>query len=121
MGETQKGYDIAKVGAKLSQNSPFAFQADSWASATGLLANDITGARKFAEASHTKAPTFAPPMRYLSALYCMDGQFGRAAETAEKLRAQEPGFCLDALKQTDYPADSLRQSGLLQYLPAREV
>ncbi len=121
LGETQKGHGIAKVGARIGKQSCFSFQAESWASATGLLAGDIGGALKHAERSHMIAPSFAPPMRYLSALYCIDGQFGQAAIVAEKLRSQEPDFTMNSLKQDGYPADSLRRSGLLKHIPAREI
>lgn len=121
LGEVQHGHGIAKVGARIGRDTSFAFQTESWASATGLMAGDLDGALRHAEQSHRLAPTFAPPMRYLSALYCADGQFNQAVAAAEKLRTQEPDFTMNNLKQDGYPADSLRQSGLLKHLPTQEI
>ena len=120
LGESDEGSRIASVGAKLAAGARYSFQTESWASAAALLAGDLATARAHAERSHSKAPTFAPPLRYLSALYCSDGQFERARTVAQKLRVREPDFSFDSLRDEGYPADSVRQARLLDALPARE-
>ncbi|MDJ0629347.1 MAG: hypothetical protein QNJ44_13900 [Rhodobacter sp.] len=121
LGKEQAGYKIAKVGSRLSIGSRFSFFADSWASAAGVLAGSLKTAEQYAERSHAAAPTYAPPLRYLTALYCASGQFERAEAMAEKLRQREPDFTLERLRDHGYPSDSLRRARLLETLPYREI
>ena len=121
LGKGDDGYQITRVGAKLASGTCFSFQTESWASAAGMIAGNFNAARAHAERSHQKAATFAPPLRYLSALYCENGAFAKARDIANKLRVREPGFSLDSLKDDGYPADSLRRGKLLSALPVREI
>jgi len=120
-GKAEDGRKMSVVGAKMAAGSWYSAQADSWASVAAVLAGDIEGARRSAESSHQKSPAFAPPMRYLSALYCVDGQYDRALEIADKLRVHEPEFTFARLTENGYPADSLRQANVLTALPGKEI
>lgn len=121
LGEEAKGARIAANGARLAAGSRFSFLSDALASSASLVAGDLKTARTFAERGHSKAPDFAPPMRFLSALYCLDGQFEKAHLTATKLRQREPDFSLDRLSDEGYPTDSLRRARILEALPLREI
>lgn len=121
LGDAEIGYKFSKIGAKMAAGSHFGYQADCWASSAGLLAGDLDGAKHHAEASHARAPSFAPPMRYLSALYCANGQFDQAQAMVDKLRAREPDFTLDHLRDDGYPTDSLRQARIVDHLPGRDI
>ncbi len=121
LGEEEKGARIASTGAKLAAGTRYSFMSDALASSAHLVAGDLKSARFFAEIGHGKAPDFAPPLRFLSALYCLDGQFEKAHLAASKLRAREPDFSLDRLLDEGYPTDSLRRARVLDRLPAREI
>lgn len=121
LDEPTKGQKFAQIGARLSAGSNSRFKSEAWASAASLLAGDLRSARIHAEISHEKAPSFAPPLRYLSALYCADGRFDLAQQAADKLRLREPGFTLERLRDDGYPSDSLRQANLVSSLPSREI
>lgn len=120
LGRAEAGSKFTQMAARLASGSWYSAQAECWASAACAMAGDVTGARAHAERSHAKSREYAPPMRYLSALYCIDGQFDRAMAMAEKLRAREPGFSFESLKQDGYPVRSLRQGGLLEAVPQSE-
>jgi hypothetical protein len=62
------------------------------------------------------APVFRPPQRYLVPLYLHLGERDRARGTLERLRRLEPGFSLDAMRESSYPSTGIRASGLLPYL-----
>lgn len=121
LGQAEKGAALASVGAKLSLRSRFGFQTESWASSANLLAGNLDAAQEHAERSHLLAPKFAPPLRYLTALYCFQGKFEQAYEAATKLQAIEPDFSFDRLRDEGYPVDSLRQANLLKAMPGRQV
>ncbi len=121
LGQDEKGARIAAKGAKLAAGARYGFVSDALASSACLVAGDLKSARMFAEKGHNKAPNFAPPMRFLSALYCLDGQFESAHQMAVKLRQREPGFSMERLKDEGYPTDSLRRARVLESLPMREI
>jgi hypothetical protein len=121
LGRATDGSKMSETAAHMAAGSWYSAQADCWASAANAMAGDVKAARAHAERSHGKSRTYAPPMRYLSALYCVDGQYDQALAMAEKLKRQEPGFTLDSLRQDGYPVRSLRQAQLLNALPRREI
>jgi tetratricopeptide (TPR) repeat protein len=121
LGRATDGSKMSETALHMAAGSWYSAQADCWASAANAMAGDVKAARAHAERSHGKSRTYTPPMRYLSALYCVDGQYDQALAMAEKLKRQEPGFTLDSLRQVGYPVQSLRQAQLLNALPRREI
>lgn len=121
LGNSKDGKANAKIGAKLAGTGWHSAQLEGIAGSASLLDDDIDSARRHSEVSHLASSSFAPPLRFLSAIYCHDGQFERAKEMANKLRLQEPDFSLEQLKDDGYPANSLRKAGLLSTLPVREI
>lgn len=121
LGEPDIGFKMSRVGSRLSAGSRYSFQTEAWAMVTGVLAGEFDAAKAHAELCHSKAPTFAPPLRYLSALHCRDGDFERAEQAVERLRAREPDFTLDTLRDDGYPAAGLRKGKVLNALPTREI
>ena len=121
LGDVERGQVLAQYGASLAKGTKYSFLVDSWASSSGLLAQDLVSARLYCEASHVKAPTFAPPLRFLSALYCADSQFDRADSMVQKLKKQESDFNLHRLLDDGYPSDTLRRAKILDSLPVAEI
>ena len=121
LGNTEIGKRQAKVGAKLAQSSWHSAMLEAIAGSSSLLDHDIPSARQHSLSSHSASQSFAPPLRFLSAIFCHDGQFAKAKEMADKLRLREPDFSLEHLADEGYPANSLRKAGLLESLPSKEV
>lgn len=121
LGDTSTGKRSTKVGAKLSDQSWYSAQLEVLASSASLVDGDIKSAKMHAERSHSKSPSFAPPLRFLSAIYHFNGEADNAQLAVKKLRSQEPGFTLLQLKDDGYPAESLRKAELLNALPRRET
>ena len=120
LDQPEKGQKFAQMGARLSRGSKMSFKFESWASATSILAGDLVSARAHAERSHSASTSFAPPMRYLSALYCAEGQYEKAFGIADELRKREPDFTLEQLRDDGYPSDSLRKANLLGAIPTQK-
>lgn len=121
LGETAEGFRNSQIGSRLATGSCYSFQTEAWSMVTGVLAGKFDAACAHAEMSHSKAPDFAPPLRFLTALHCMAGDFERAHRAAERLRAREPDFTMDMLREDGYPAASLRMGKVLDVLPTREI
>lgn len=121
LGDAKRGHDHTQRGAKLARGTALGFKLESCAASTGILSGDFDGARRHAERAHADNPHFAPPLRYLTALYCDQGQYERAQDMCRALQMREPDFSFGRLGDTDYPSDSIRQAGLLTALPAREI
>ena len=121
LDETERGKVLTEYGAKLANGTKYSFLIDSWASSSGLIAQDLVSARLYCEKSHAKSPTFTPPLRFLSALYCADGQYEQAEKTVKKLQRIEPDFSFKRMGSDGYPNETLRRAKLLDRLPAIEV
>ena len=68
------------------------------------------------------APSFRPPLRYLTALNGANGQHEAAITYAARLRELEPDFSFERLlSDSAYPVAALRRSGLLTSGALREL
>ena len=121
LGDAQTGKKLTKVGAVLADGAWHRAQLQILASSASLVAGDVKSAQHHSERSHAASPTYAPPLRFLSAIYFHNGQVESALEASEKLRTFERDFQLERLKDDGYPAESLRKAKLLDRLPRREV
>ena len=82
---------------------------------TALLSGRWEDAVQAGEIACAMAPGFRPPQRYLVPLYLHAGKRDQARETFERLRRIEPGFSLDAMRESSYPSAGIRASGLLTF------
>lgn len=121
LDKTQEGYALSRISTRLASGTRFAYLAETLAASACLVSGRLGEARSFAELGHSKAPTYAPPLRFLTALYCFEGKFDRAEEMAANLRVREPDFSLGRLSEDGYPTDSLRRANILKSLPIREI
>ncbi len=121
LGDSGSGKTSTQIGAKLSEQAWYSAQLEILASSASLVDGDIKSAQRHAERSHLKSPSYAPPLRFLSAIYHYNGDLDNALIAEDKLRAQEPDFRLGQLKDDGYPAESLRKANLLGALPRRET
>lgn len=121
LGKTKEGYEDTLLARSIAGSAPFRYQLDALSSIAGTIAGDLGSAIDLAEASHALAPTFAPPLRYLSALYAHDGRHDLSFEMVQKLRATEPDFSYDKLRDKGYPAAGLHRASIIQSLPRKQL
>ena len=101
--------------------TPFRFHVDALSCIAGSMAGDFERAIWCAEASHALSPRFAPPLRYLSALYLFCNKHDLSQRAVHKLQALEPDFSYEMLRDRSYPTAGLRRSKLLALVPSREI
>jgi tetratricopeptide (TPR) repeat protein len=121
LGKPDEGFRHSLLARSISGSAPFRYQMDAVSSIAGTMAGELDAAIYLAESSHALAPTFAPPLRYLSALYAHGGHHDLSFEMVRKLQAIEPDFSYDKLRDKAYPAAGLHRSHIIGSLPCRQV
>ena len=121
LGKSEEGFRHTVLARSIAGSSPFRYQLDALSCIAGTMAGDFDKAIHLAEASHAMAPTFAPPLRYLSALYAHRGDHERSFEMVQKLQANEPDFSYDKLRDKSYPAAGLHRTPIIGSLPKRQI
>jgi hypothetical protein len=121
LGKTRSGFKHTLMAREIAGATPFRYPIEAMSAAAGLMAGDFEQAIWCGEASHGLSPGFAPPLRYLSALYLFRGQHELSLHMVHKLRALEPDFCYEMLRDKSYPVASLHRTKLLELLPRREI
>ncbi len=121
LGNSDEGFQNTLLARSIAGWSPCRFQLDALSCIAGSMAGKLDEAIRLGEASHSLAPSFAAPLRYLAALYYHTGEHERSFELVGKLQAVEPGFSYARLRDTDYPAAGLRRTQILDHLPVRQI
>lgn len=119
--DASEGYEKTRVACQLARSSRKSFVFEAWASIAGVMAGDFDASQAHAELSHAKVQSFAPPLRYLTALYLHKGAEQEADQMLQKLRMREPEFDFASLRESNYPAAGLRHSNILTALPGLEI
>lgn len=121
LGKSEEGFHHTLLARTIAGSAPFRYQIDALSCIAGTIAGEFDTAIHLAEASHALAPTFAPPLRYLSALYAHNGRHDLSFEMVRKLQANEPDFSYDKLRDKAYPAAGLHRTSIIDSLPVRQV
>jgi tetratricopeptide (TPR) repeat protein len=121
LGKSEEGFRHTLLARTIASSSPFRYQLDALSCIAGTMAGEIEKATRLGEASHALAPQFAPPLRYLSALYAHGKQHDLSAAIVRKLQAIEPDFSYDSLRDTGYPAAGLHRTPIIRSLPKRQI
>lgn len=121
LGKSEEGFRHTLLARTIAGSSPFRYQLDALSCIAGTMAGELDKAVHLGEASHALAPQFAPPMRYLSALYAHGKQHDLSAAMVRKLQATEPDFSYDSLRDTGYPAAGLHRTSIIRSLPKRQI
>jgi hypothetical protein len=121
LGKSEDGFRHTLLARTIAGSSPFRYQLDAISCTAGTMAGDFDKAVYLGEASHALAPRFAPPLRYLSALYAHQRQPELSYQMVQRLRASEPDFSYDMLRDKGYPAAGLHRAGLIASLPKRQI
>lgn len=114
-GDNAGALEAARRGAEIAARTP---HVHWWEATSGLAAlrneNHAAAIAHF-EAAHYRAPGFRAAMRNLLFLYLSVGEREKAARIYRGLLQAEPDFTLDRiLNEPNYPAVTLRRSGLLK-------
>ena len=121
-GEAEASHLLAVKAQRLGSAAPHRFWWDMGRCLSAALTGRADEALKMAEQASALAPSFRPPLRYLTGLYARAERFEDARRTAEKLARIEPDFSTERLaNDPTYPASVLRRAGLLDAARLREV
>jgi tetratricopeptide (TPR) repeat protein len=121
LGKSEEGFHHTLLARSIAGSAPFRYQIDALSCIAGTIAGEVGKAVHLAEASHALAPGFAPPLRYLSALYAHEGRHDLSFEMVRKLQVSEPDFCYDKLRDKAYPAAGLHLTSIIESLPRRQI
>lgn len=120
-GNTEIGFEYTRRAKQAASHTPFFYQINALHCIAGTIGGRYNEAIAAAEMSHALEERFAPPLRYLSALYLWKGDEQRSQTAVAKLRQLEPDFDYPVLRDPSYPSGGLQRSGLLALLPGRDV
>lgn len=104
----------ARTGAEISSRTNLLHWWESLSGLAALSAGQNNAAIAHYEAAHYRAPSFRSPMRHLLFLYLAAGEETKAQRVLKNLLRAEPDFTIDRIRNDpDYPAATLRRSGLI--------
>ena len=121
LGKPEEGFQDTLTARAIAGSAPYRYQLDALSCIVGTMAGEFEKAVYLAEASHALAPEFAPPLRYLSALYSHAGRHDLSLEMVRKLQRAEPDFCYEKLRDKTYPVAGLHRTTIIESLPRRQV
>ena len=121
LGKSADGMRHTLLARDIAGSAPYRYQLDTLSCIASTIAGDLERAIHLAEASHALAPSFAPPLRYLSALYAHRGDQDLSYQMVQKLKVNEPDFDYDKLRDTAYPAAGLHRALIVASLPKKQV
>ena len=121
LGKPEEGFQHTLTARAIAGSAPYRFQLDALSCIVGTMAGEFDKAIYLAEASHALAPEFAPPLRYLSALYSHAGQRELSLEMVQKLQRAEPDFSYEKLRDKTYPVAGLHRTAIIDSLPMRQI
>lgn len=115
VGDNGAALDAARRGGEIASRTA---HVHWWEAVSGLVAlrsGAYPAAIAHYEAAHTRAPGFRAAMRHLLFLYLATGEEEKAGRVYRSLMRAEPDFSVDRIRhEPDYPAVTLRKSGLLE-------
>lgn len=119
IGDNDGALLAARQGAQIAARTAHVHWWEALSGLAALRGGDHVSAIGHYEAAHSRAPSFRAAMRHLLFLYLAVGERDKAARVYRALLRVEPDFTLDRIvNEPDYPAVTLRRSGLLdQYGP----
>lgn len=116
LGRADEGLAHTLRARQIAGTAPFRFHLDGMCCIAATVAGRFDQAIIHGEASHALATNYAPPIRYLSALYRIYDDERKSHLYIEKMRQFEPDFSYEKLRDRSYPAASMRRSKLFEAL-----
>ncbi|MBS0565715.1 MAG: tetratricopeptide repeat protein [Proteobacteria bacterium] len=105
----------AQQGMALASRSGYLQWWEALAGLAHVSLGNFQSAIELFEAAHARAPHFRSPLRHLLFLYLQSGQTAKAVRVLDELKAIEPDFSFELIRDDpDYPAGTLRRVELLR-------
>ncbi|MEL7175058.1 MAG: hypothetical protein AAGK28_00905 [Pseudomonadota bacterium] len=117
-GQNEEAHGSAIRARYLARATPFVFWWDMLCCLTAMSLDRVEDAIRFGEAARAYLPTYRPALRYLYALYESQGVPDAALERLEVLMRVEPDFKPSLLHDPGYPSATLRNSKIIEKVPA---
>jgi len=112
VGKSKMAFRASLNAQALGDKTRFKFWCDFQVSVTAAMLGQVKEALHFGETAASFAPAFRPPIRYLTALYAIDGQKDQVVKNVKKLQVLEPDFSIDRmLNDACYPIGIMRRYG----------
>jgi tetratricopeptide (TPR) repeat protein len=112
IGETDQAYAAAQNAKVLAEGTRLKFWCDFQVSVTAALAGRTGEAIRYGESASALAPDFRPPVRYLTALYAVEGKAEQLTRKLHTLRSLEADFTIERMiNDHDYPIGMMRRYG----------
>jgi tetratricopeptide (TPR) repeat protein len=115
LGLHEEGHELTSRARLAAGPVPYQHTLHFLSSITAMLCGRFGEAARLAEFCRTMVPSYRAPQRYLVPLYLQLNDMGKAIEAYQRLRAIEPGFSLDAMREALHPSAGLRQCKLLRF------
>ncbi|MBB5514628.1 tetratricopeptide (TPR) repeat protein [Rubricella aquisinus] len=112
-GGYEEAHSYSTFARNISGEGSYRYMIDAMCCVTATISGRFDEAISVGEAVHSLNPDYAPPMRYLAAVYAITGQPDRARDMVQRLQRIEPDFTLGKLLDATYPTAALRLSGRL--------
>lgn len=114
-GDQIGALEAARRGAEIAARTAHVHWWEALSGLVALRCENHAAAIAHYEAAHYRAPGFRAAMRHLLFLYLWAGEQEKAARVYKALMRVEPDFTVDRIiNEPDYPAVTLRRSGLLE-------
>jgi tetratricopeptide (TPR) repeat protein len=115
VGDNVGALEAARRGAEISARTAHVHWWEALSGLVALRSGNYPAALAHYEAAHYRAPGFRAAMRHLLFLSLALGERDKAARVYRALMRAEPDFTVDRIQhEPDYPAVTLRKSGLLE-------
>lgn len=115
IGENATALAAARKGVEIAYSTAYVHHWEGMAGLAALRGGQHAAAIAHYESAHYRAPNMRAAMRHLLFLYLWAGEREKAARVYKGLLRAEPDFTVDRmLNDPEYPATTLRASGLLQ-------
>ena len=114
IGDNEGALVAARQGTQIAARTAHVHWWEALSGLAALRGGDNVAAIAHYEAAHSRAPSFRAAMRHLLFLYLAVGEREKASRVYRALLRVEKDFSLDRIvNEPDYPAVTLRRSGLL--------
>lgn len=115
VGDNVRALESARRGAEIAARTAHVHWWEALSGLVALRSGNYPAALAHYEAAHYRAPGFRAAMRHLLFLSLALGEREKAARVHRALLRAEPDFTVDRIQhEPDYPAATLRKSGLLE-------
>ncbi|WP_299707005.1 hypothetical protein [uncultured Tateyamaria sp.] len=112
VGRSELAHRAAKNSQLLADRTSLQFWCDFQVSVTAALLGETEAAIEHGERAVALVPDFRPPLRYLTALYAMEGDSEAMGRTANALKSVELDFSVtQMIEDEDYPIGMMRRYG----------